>query len=518
MKFRLTPPVVLTAVAAAMLLPADSSAADARRRYRLLRAGTSSSMQHAPGPFLTGPRTCTPDVDETVLALLPPDQRTTTEVFGETFDPAKFDEISVAGDGRIIAYATSVSDAGIPGTSKEIVIVPVTPRGEPVRVPKVAGENDQPSIQFDEFGYRCAFRSSSAAGGAAPSNIQLYSHKRAGTTPETETIPVTEVSGTTVSFDPALAARIRVREIVGGVKVRERDARVAFVSTGNLTGSNPANRPQLFLWEEADDVMRQLTHHDDAEASVNRPAIAKTGDVVVFESTADLDPASVDPLDSSRVGNPGHVRQLFRWRRGLGVDQITWSDGDCFSPRMEINGRFVVFSSRGDPISGANPEGNLEIFQWTPRAQPALRLRQLTQTAEGDNVLPRPTLRPGSFAFYSTSHPPLPDDPSEPVSDTNPRRAFGEGRHECTPQALYYDRGRVVHVHGYLDSQQVLRAIGPPSKLPVITGPPAPGVYGTKFFFATNDFRFNARPEDPDEPRDTTTQLFTFTVAVAVRR
>jgi hypothetical protein len=104
------------------------------------------------------------------------------------------------------------------------------------------------------------------------------------------------------------------------------------------------------------------------------------------------------------------------------------------------------------------------------------------------------------------------------VSDTNPRARFGEGRHECTPQALYYDRGRVVHVHGFLDLQNVQRAIATTPKLPVVTGPPVPGVYGTKFFFATNDYRFNPPPAKPSDPRDTSTQLLSFTIALAVRR
>ena len=516
MKSRLTLAIAVAAGCATLLLAADSRAAEGRRRYRLLRASTDETRQHAPGPFLTGPRTCTPDVPADVLALLPEDQRTTTDVLGETFDPAKWDEISVAGDGRLIAYATSVNSSGIPGGTKEIVIVPVTPRDTVVRVTKVAVEDDQPSIQLDEFGYRCAFRSSAGAGGVGPSNIQLYSFRRKGDTPETGTVAVTNSTGTATAFDPAIAARVRVREIVGGVKVHERDARVAYVSTGNPEGGNPTGAEQLFLWEEADGITRQLTHHADTAAHVNRPSISKSGDIVVFESTADLEPASVDPLDSSRIGNPGHVRQLFRWRRGLGVEQITWSDGDCFSPRMELDGRFVVFSSRGDPITGANPEGNLEIFQWTAGAPPELRLRQMTQTEEGDNVLPRPTTRQGQFAFYSTSHPPLPPDPTKPVGPGNERAAFGEGAHECTPQALFYDRGRVVHVHGFLDSQNVQRAIG--AKLPVVTGPPVPGIYGTKFFFATNDFRFNPPPARPSDPRDTSTQLLSFTIALAVRR
>jgi hypothetical protein len=283
-----------------------------------------------------------------------------------------------------------------------------------------------------------------------------------------------------------------------------------------VAGSNSARLEQLFVWEEQGSVTRQLTRHDDLDASVRRPSISKSGDVIVFESTADLVPEAVDPIDSSRIGNPGGVRQIYRWRRGRGLDQLTWSDGDCFSPRMDLAGRFVLFASRGDPLSGGNPERNLEIFSVTPGASPARRLRQLTQTADGDSVLPRPTTRSSVFAFFSTAHPPLPDNWLEPVSPSNPRRTFGDGPHECTPQALLYDRGKVSHVHGVLDAENAGRFIATPSLLPVLTGPPVPSPFGEKVFLATNDYHLN--PDDPDTGKPPpTTQLFAFFVAMWTR-
>ena len=55
------------------------------------------------------------------------------------------------------------------------------------------------------------------------------------------------------AYDPSLAPRMRVRDAGSGVKVVERDARIAFVSTGDLEkDSNPDHLPQLFLWREQD--------------------------------------------------------------------------------------------------------------------------------------------------------------------------------------------------------------------------------------------------------------------------
>jgi hypothetical protein len=173
----------------------------------------------------------------------------------------------------------------------------------------------------------------------------------------------------------------------------------------------------------------------------------------------------------------------------------------------------VLFASRGDPITGGNPERNLEIFEWVANAKPAFRLRQLTQTADGDSVFPRPTLNPQVFTFYSTAHPPgVARDPSQPIGPDNPA-VFGDGARECTPQALLYDHGRVVHVHGFSDLQNGLRVAAVPPDVPVATGPPVPGIYPLKIYFATNDFHLNPSPGDTPQAAS---QL-AFFVAMATR-
>lgn len=506
------------AACVAASLTGGARGASVQRRYRLVRAGDNGGKQQPSEVYLTGDKTCTPDLTPEELNQLPVDQRKTIEVLGAKFRPSAFDEISVAGDGKLLALATSVSEAGAAGFTKGIVLLPEGPNAKSIRIPVAAVSDDQPSVQLDDFGYRCVFRSAAGPGTGALSNIQLYSFTDDPLPAVTATLAVT--SGTSESsFDPAFTARVRVRDVGGGIKVRERDARVAFVSTDELeAGKNPDNLEQLFLWEEQGTVFRQLTHHSDAVAHVSRPSISKSGDIIDFECSADLVPDAVDPMNSARVGNPNHVRQIYRWRRGRVTQQLTWSDGDCFSPRMEVNGRFVLFASRGDPVTGGNPEKNLEIFEWVASAKPTARLRQLTATALGDSVFPRPTLNPQVFTFFSTAHPPQArtDSAKPPDPNTNPPVKFGTGARECTPQALLYDHGRVVHIHGFLDVENASRVgLG---KTPILTGPAVPGIYPLKIYFATNDFALNPKPPaDSKLPPDDSASQSVFYVAMATR-
>jgi len=485
----------LAAAAAVAALSVATARGDRiRRDYRLVRVNDAKASSHAPGPFLTAPRRCTPDVAPIpgVTVSLAPDLL--GSVFDPTdpafdrsaFDPSKWDEISVAGDGRILAYATSVSAAGVPGGAKQIALQGVPVGAASRRIDQVETEDDQPCARYDAFGFRCAFRSGGASG-AAPSNIQLHTTTNGAGAAAPATVAVTANTGTDVAFDPALAAYVRRRNAGGGIHVRERDARIAFVSTGDHAGQNPDGLQQLFLWEEIGKTFTQITRNTEAGTRVNRPTLAAGGDVIVFESTANLVPASVDPGDTSRVGNASHVRQLFRWRRGRPLEQITWSDGDCFSPRFDPTGRVVIFSCRGDPITGGNPERNLEIFEWTASARPALRLRQMTQTKSGANVFPRPTSRRDVFVFYSTSHPASGSD------------AFGVGKQQCTPRAMLYARGKITVVDGVLDQDNALRLIPSRSagqQTPVIVGPPAVGADALRIYLVTNDFALNASPGD----------------------
>jgi hypothetical protein len=215
------------------------------------------------------------------------------------------------------------------------------------------------------------------------------------------------------------------------------------------------------------------------------------------------------------------VRQIYVWRLGSGIEQITWSAKDCFSPRIDVSGRFVLFSSRGDPITGANPEGNSEIFRWVAHGPRASRLRQMTSVAAGDNVLPRPTLSPDVFAFWSTARPPvaypkpgeIKPDPEGDVPD------FGEGLRQCGASALLYRRGRVLHVHGLLDAMNAGLLLKLPStqQFPVVTGPPAPGFEGERIFFATNDIKLVPESERPAGTAPQVPSPLTFFVAMATR-
>lgn len=520
-------------VASALLLAADASGASGAKGFKLVRVNDAKSLTQPPGPFLTAPRTCGPDLGGQSIpgvAVQP-----APAMFGTAFDPSQWDEISVAGDGKLLAYASSVSDAGVPGAAKQIVLSPGSVGAASKRIALASGTDDQPSLKFDLFGHRCAFRSSTAGGGL-PSNIQLYTVTLGATsTTPTSTTGGTSTTGTTSdvaggtttavtnitsstqgAYDPALAAAVVRVDVGSGVKVNRRDAKIAFVSNADLVaGKNPSGLPQLFLWEEQGSKIRQLTNHQDRAAEVNRPTIAAGGDLVVFESTADLDPTSVDPMLSSRVGNPNHVRNLFRWRRGVGIDQITWSDGPCFSPRFDSAGRYVLFSCGGDPITGGNPERNLEIFQWTAGGPASQRLRQLTQTAEGDSVFPRPTTRRGSFVFYSTAHPPKASSSGGAVPK------FGEGSAQCGASALAYDHGVVSLVEGVLDIENAVRLV--PSRtqgqqVPLLVGPPAPGFSTNRVYFATNDYVLNPKPPKGSTTPTDEAQLLAIDVALATRR
>ena len=500
------------AVAAAVFVPHAARGAGGARPFVLRRASDSKSSQPVPSIVQTASRTCEPDV--------PLAGANAPEVLGENFDPANFDEISATRRGRLLAYATTLSEAGLPGTVKQVVLLPEGPGDTSIRIPKAgSGDNDQPSVQFDDFGYRCVFRSVAGNG----SDIQLYSLTHAGATDEKATLAVTNVAGGSGrAFDPAFTARVRTREVAGSVKVKERDAFVAFISDADLDPrrGNANGAEQLFLWEEQGKVFRRLTDNLDPQAHLNRPAMDRSGTVIVFESTADLQPGSVDPLDTSRVGNAGGVRNLFLWRSGAHppVRQLTWSDRDCFSPRMDATGRFVLFSSRGDPLSGANRERRFsQIFAVTGLDGGRPRLRQLTQTLAGDNVLPRPGVRVDEFVFWSTAHPPdagskgLPvllfGRPQEPGAPPPPA--------QCGPSALLSIHGRVQHVHGYLDVENGARLLANPPKNPVITGPPVFSNDPGRIFFATNDFELN--PRTAGEPKDESSSLFALRIALATR-
>jgi hypothetical protein len=235
--------------------------------------------------------------------------------------------------------------------------------------------------------------------------------------------------------------------------------------------------------------------------------------VMFFESTGDLAPETPHPFGGP-TGNPAHVRQIFRWRAGRGIDQITFAqDGDSFAPRVDATGRFVLFCSRGDQLAGANPQHRLQIFSWSATGPASRRLRQLTQHTVGDSALPRPTARRDTFVFWSTANAP---DKGVRV-DAKDFGIVGEGvKAKFTPAALLWERGRVSLVHGYSDGENLTR-FG--SNLnPVITGPPVVSNSVQRVFFATNDWVLNPHVDGETDTQHMTASPFACFIAMALRR
>ena len=214
-------------LAATLLAPSPAPAADGLRpKHRLRRMSEASSMQ-SPRP----PATDAPD-----CGLIPG----VPEILGDQFDPANFDEISVAGHGKLLAYATQWSSAGTPLPFREIVVLRQSGPLDPDRVTRVGeadGHDDQPSIRFDRLGNRMAFRGASADG--LESNIFLRSTEGEDVTTLNitrigEDPPGNGVSPVGLAFEPSLAPRVIKRDLGGDITRTERDARIAFVSTADL--------------------------------------------------------------------------------------------------------------------------------------------------------------------------------------------------------------------------------------------------------------------------------------------
>lgn len=498
---------VLAAAAAALLVAAPAGAAPRRGpRGPLERLENRQTMASAP-------------LDLQALA-----GGDLSGVPSDAFDPAAVDEIAGIRGGQVVAWTTTLTTLGIPGGSREVVLFRKN-KGR-VRVKDAAGDDDQPRVGTDSFGVRLVWRGSEGARGTTVGNIWIRSTRiKPGTPPEPGAPPpkaveesVTEqitklvaaaggddpeeVEGT--AYDPALCARTRVREIDAGVTVKERDARVAFVSTGDIVaGRNPAGVPQLFVWHEQEDRFFQITSIPLAGSEVNRPSIDASGTRIAFECSADLTPDAVDPKTAA-VGNPSGVRQIYLWQEGRGIRQLTWSDRDCLAPQLARNGRFVVFCSRGDPIPGGNPDGNFEVFAWAPSADPASALRQMTRTAVGHNVLPRPGRSPQEFAYWSTSEDgsaiplPLPESLSGlriPLAwvQRGERRTLVGG---WTWEEQETGSGnRFLSVLGLLGIETGSDAT---YENPVISGPPCLVGDPRRPLFVTNDITLNRRRADDD--------------------
>lgn len=153
----------------------------------------------------------------------------------------------------------------------------------------------------------------------------------------------------------------------GGFEVRSQSSRsvassedgrvLAFVSNGDLTGDNPNVQTQLFV--AADGGFERLTAMVGGQ--VESPAMTNNGRWVVFAAGGDLVP-----------GNPGNVDgnlEIFRFDRQLGdMTQVT-DTALCSNRHPSVShdnqGRRVAFATDcTDLLPGFNLDGNSEVVIW----------------------------------------------------------------------------------------------------------------------------------------------------------
>jgi Tol biopolymer transport system component len=131
--------------------------------------------------------------------------------------------------------------------------------------------------------------------------------------------------------------------------------RVAFRTTGNVTGENPDGSFEVFVYDRDDDEFIQATSTPGGSGTaIDAPMLTPDGAHVIFRSPWDF-----------ITGAPGVTFQLWEVDLTTGTyRQVTSNPPNTpvFDPRLSTDGAYAVFTSRIDPV-GQNPNASLEIFR-----------------------------------------------------------------------------------------------------------------------------------------------------------
>ena len=136
------------------------------------------------------------------------------------------------------------------------------------------------------------------------------------------------------------------------VSIDRKGRQVVFLSDADLTGNNADNTPEVYRYLIRGQLFTQLTDTNNTEVVAN-PVINSKGKYVYFDSDADF-------TGQNRDGN----REIFRRVLKTGdVEQLTDTmSGDNTEPSVSKNGSKIVFVSSSTDLSGANADGNDEVY------------------------------------------------------------------------------------------------------------------------------------------------------------
>lgn len=126
------------------------------------------------------------------------------------------------------------------------------------------------------------------------------------------------------------------------------------LSSTNLDGGDPVTPSELFRLDRTDGVWERLTNGLGSRGM--SISAAGSGEAAALVASADLVPGS----------NPDLNAEVFLWRQGHGIEQIT-DTVDANQDRVDIDfrGRRIVFNSDADLDPGSNPEHYSQVFLWT---------------------------------------------------------------------------------------------------------------------------------------------------------
>lgn len=133
-------------------------------------------------------------------------------------------------------------------------------------------------------------------------------------------------------------------------KISGNGSLVVFVSDFNFFGTlNPLGERHIFSMNADGTGLARVTLLPLNPTSL---ALSDDGRLIAFESMA-------NPLGSNNDGS----QEIFVIETdGAPLMQLTSSAGTSSRPRLSDDGNFVVFTSNGQLLPGANPDGGLEVY------------------------------------------------------------------------------------------------------------------------------------------------------------
>ena len=175
---------------------------------------------------------------------------------------------------------------------------------------------------------------------------------------------------------------------VGNPAISGDGSTIYFTSSNDLTGGNPINDTQIFSISPDGTNLAQVT---TGVANAEQIEIADTANKLVWVDTS-------DPFGTNADGS----QEIFAMNTdGTNFMQLTMSAGNSITPRISDNGNYVVFTSSGEFTAGSNTDGSLEVYVADTDGAALRRSRTVRTTQDCASTARRP--RSISRATVSTS-------------------------------------------------------------------------------------------------------------------